>query len=347
MPRRKKDFGFVDPDDPRGLVVMMRSYLEWLQVRGYSAWLQKTVQPMLSGFIVWCQERSVTRPGEVTKPMIEAFQRHLFHQRKTNGQPLSLRTQRWQLTHVKQFFRWMSRQSYILANPAADIELPRKPQTVPRDVLTADEVEQILAVPDVETPLGLRDRALIETLYSTGLRRSELLGLTIHDVDFSRGTVLVRQGKGRRDRMVPIGERALGWVRKYQEDVRPELVGQADDGTLFLSYKGTRLVPDFLTRHLRKLIEAAGIEKKGSVHVFRHTAATLMLEGGADIRFIQQMLGHAKLETTEIYTRVSIGQLKAIHDATHPGARKGAVGAESGRIREEDERGERTDAQHP
>jgi len=312
---------FDDPHNPRGLVVMMDGYLESLAVRGFSPWLQKTVRPMLSGFLVWCQERAVTRAIDVTKPMIEAYQRHLFHLRKADGQPLSLRTQSWQLCHVRQFFRWMARQNYILANPAADLELPKTPQTIPRDVLSVDEVERIVAIPDLSTPFGTRDRAILETFYSTGIRRSELVHLRLHDLDFDRGTLLVREGKGRKDRMVPIGERALAWIRKYLADVRPGLVGASDDGTLFLSYKGGPIAPDVLTREIRRYILAAGITKHGSVHIFRHTAATAMLENGADIRYIQQMLGHAKLDTTEVYTHITIGKLKEIHSATHPGAK--------------------------
>jgi len=321
MPRLKKDYHFEAPDDSRGLVVMMHGYLESLAVKGFSPWLQHTVRPLLSAFIVWCQERSVTRAADVTKPMVERYQRHLYHFQKADGHPLSFRTQNWQLCHIKQYFRWMARNNYILSNPASDIELPKRPQTIPRDVLSVDEVERILAIPDLTTPFGVRDRAILETFYSTGIRRSELVHVLIHDIDFDRGTLLVREGKGKRDRMVPVGERALAWLRKYIVEVRPTLAGQDDDGSLFLTYCGQRIVPDFLSRELRKYIEAAGVTKHGAVHIFRHTAATTMLENGADIRYIQQMLGHAHLDTTEVYTRITIGKLKEIHTATHPSSK--------------------------
>ena len=140
------------------------------------------------------------------------------------------------------------------------------------------------------------------------------------DLDAERGTVSIRQGKGRRDRMVPIGERAVAWVAKYSADVRPGLVVPPDAGVLFLTKEGLDFTPDHLSGLVTRYVERADIAKHGSCHLFRHTMATLMLEGGADIRYIQQMLGHAELSTTQIYTQVSIRALKAIHTATHPGA---------------------------
>lgn len=176
-----------------------------------------------------------------------------------------------------------------------------------------------LGVPDVGNAVGLRDRAILEVFYSTGMRRLELVHLTVHNIDAERGTVMIRQGKGKKDRMIPIGERALAWVERYKESARPELVTGKDDGTLFLSQWGEAFQPNAMTALVRHHVEKSGVGKKGACHLFRHTMATLMLEGGADIRFIQAMLGHAELSTTEIYTQVSIRLLKSVHAATHPG----------------------------
>jgi len=177
----------------------------------------------------------------------------------------------------------------------------------------------VLAEPDLGTVIGIRDRAILETLYSTGMRRMELIRLHVTDIDAERGTVMVRLGKGKKDRMIPIGERALAWVAKYRDDARPDLACGTDDGTLFLTTLGEAFVPDRMTQLVRTYVDAADTGKKGACHLFRHTMATLMLEGGADIRFIQAMLGHAELSTTQIYTQVSIRTLKEIHTATHPG----------------------------
>ena len=166
------------------------------------------------------------------------------------------------------------------------------------------EAEAILNQPDVSDPFGLRDRAILETLYSTGLRRMEIANLKLHDLDSERETLMVRQGKGKKDRMIPIGERAILWIHKYVEEVRPSLVGVTEDGTLFLTSISEPFTPNRLTQLVRDYIRAADIGKTGSCHLFRHTCATLMHENGADIRFIQQLLGHAELTTTQIYRQV-------------------------------------------
>lgn len=147
------------------------------------------------------------------------------------------------------------------------------------------------------------------------------MNFTVYDLDPQRGTVFVRLGKGKKDRIVPIGERAQAWVQKYLFEVRPQLVVEPDPGNLFLSRLGTAIALASLTDLVGGYVIQSGIGKPGACHLFRHTMATLMLEGGADIRFIQEMLGHASLATTQVYTRVAIHKLKAIHDATHPGAK--------------------------
>jgi integrase/recombinase XerD len=304
--------------DPRSLSALLGSFLEWERVSNYSARTIESQEAVLRPFLAWCAERGLTRPQEVTRPVLERYQRHLYHRRKTDGRPLSFRSQKMRLLAVRAFFKWLARQNHILYNPAAELVLPRLERRLPRHVLSAAEAEAVLRQTDLGDPLGLRDRAILETLYSTGLRRRELCGLELYDLDAERGTVLVRQGKGRKDRMIPIGERALAWIDRYLVEVRPSLVVEPDAGTLFLTHDGEPLTPDHLSDRVSRYIAAADLGKQGACHLFRHTLATLMLEGGADIRYIQQMLGHASLETTQIYTQVSIRQLKQIHTATHP-----------------------------
>jgi len=261
---------------------------------------------------------TLIRPSEITKPILERYQRHLLHTKKRDGKPLSFRAQHARLIPVRQFFKWLCRQNLLLSNPASDLLLPRLEKRLPKHVLTAREAESVLNQPDVTEPMGVRDRAILEVFYSTGMRRSELAHLQLFDIDAERGTVMVRMGKGKKDRMIPIGERALRWIERYSEDVRPGLVGEVEDGTLFLTNLGEAFTPNRLTQMVRGYVQGADLGKSGSCHLFRHACATLMLENGADIRFIQAMLGHARLETTEIYTHVSIRQLKAIHESTHP-----------------------------
>jgi integrase/recombinase XerD len=265
-------------------------------------------------------ERGVSRPGEVTRAMLERYQRHLYHYRKPDGEPLSFRSQSQRLMPVRAFFKWAVKQHLILTNPASELELPKVEQRLPKPALTAEEAERVLAVPDLTTAAGLRDRALLETLYSTGVRRAELAHLSLFDLDADRRTLLVRQGKGRKDRLIPIGERALAWIDRYLHEARPRFAREPDDGTLFLTVDGTAFSLDRLTQLARDYVTTSGVQKQGACHLFRHTLATLMLEGGADIRYIQQMLGHAEITTTQIYTQVSIRHLQTIHAATHPAA---------------------------
>jgi integrase/recombinase XerD len=307
--------------DAEGFQRRLAQYREWLLVNHYSEATAEERQKRLGHFIAWCAERGLTRPSEVTKPVIERYQAHLYHRRKKNGEPLSLTSQRNFLTSIKGYFKWLARQNHILYNPASEILLPRLGRRLPKHVLTPAEAERVLGVPDVSTPLGVRDRAMLETIYSSGLRRMELAALKLYDLDRDRGTITIREGKGRRQRVIPIGARALTWVEKYLADVRPQLVVPPDEGYVFLTYRGGPFDIDSLTEMVRTLVERSGIEKHGSVHLFRHTMATLMLEGGADVRFVQAMLGHSNLDTTAIYTHVAIRKLKEIHELSHPAGR--------------------------
>jgi integrase/recombinase XerD len=319
-----------DTTDPHAMPALLALYLERMAVKNYSPGTIEQADAYVHHFIAWCAERSVTRAAEVTKPMIDRYQRSLFYHRRKNGQPLSFRSQYLMLTWVKQFFRWLVRENHILYNPASEIELPRVERRLPKYVLTANEADRIISLPDITTPFGLRDRAMLEVLYSTGMRRSELAHLSIYSIDPERGIVVIRQGKGKKDRVVPIGERALAWVQKYLDEARPQLVAEPDDGLMFLAYTGQPFSPDLLTRWVAEYVDAADIGKHGSCHLFRHSVATLMLEGGADIRYVQEMLGHASIETTQFYTKVSIRQLKAIHSATHPSAKLERTKSEPG-----------------
>ena len=307
--------------DPDSLASYMARFLSALAVRNYSPATIEDRRHGLATFILWCGERGIERPHEVTKPILERYQRHLYYHRKANGEPLTFRTQAQRLIPIRAWFKWLARENLILSNPASELELPRPEKRLPALVLTADEAEAVMAVPDTGVPLGLRDRAMLELLYATAIRRGELIGLRLFDVDYARAALIIRQGKGNKDRVVPLGERAKAWLAAYRDKARPGLVAGRDPGILFLSRHGRALEPKRLSEKVRGYIAAAGIDKPGSCHLLRHTAATLMLEGGADIRFIQALLGHESLETTQVYTRVSIAKLAEIHAATHPGAR--------------------------
>ena len=306
--------------DPAGWPVVVEDFLADLAARGYSPATVRARRQALCVFAGWCLDRGLDGPGQVSRPVLVRYQRWLFHYRKTDGDPLTFRSQNARLLPVRALFAWCVKNGYLGANPASDLELPKVEQRLPKAALTAAEAETVLAVPDVRTVAGLRDRTMLEVLYCTGIRRGELAKLNVRDIDTDRATLMVRQGKGKKDRLVPIHHRCIGWLEAYQTQARPKLVCEPDDGTLFLTVDGTPFSLDRLTQLVRDYVKASGVAKEGACHLFRHTLATVMLEGGADIRYVQAMLGHAELSTTQIYAQVSIMALQAVHAATHPAA---------------------------
>ena len=316
-----------DPRDATGLYAAMRRYIEHRAVLGSTEQSLWSMERYIRDFIAWCDERSVTHPQHVSRPVLERYQRWLYHYRKRNGEPLSIASQRSKLIPLRGLFKWLTRSGELPANPAADLDLPKRMRRLPRAVLTASEMERVLALADTSTAIGLRDRAMMEVVYSTGMRRMEVAHLELGDVDAERCVVLIREGKGRKDRLLPLGERALHWVQEYLTRSRPQLAWNLGEPALFLGNEGKPLSLAWVSRIVALYIERAALGKHGGPHLVRHSMATLMLEGGADIRFIQAMLGHVELSTTQIYTQVAIRQLQHVHATTHPGAKRRARSA--------------------
>lgn len=320
-PQRRQRRPNTIPYDPAPLNPLRgyeQEYCAWSESIGRSQYTVRHDHMALLRFIAWSDERGITRPQDITRPILERYQRHLYHHRKSNGAPLSVNAQLGLLGPIRAWFKWLTRQNYLLYNPASDLILPKKPKALPKGLLSIAEIENVINQCDVTTTLGIRNRAMLETFYSTGIRRLELIKLKLYDVDIERGALMVRQGKGNKDRLIPIGARACAWIDKYLQEVRPELLTGADDTTLFLHDDGKPYLVDRLGDLVKRHLEHAGITIMGACHLFRHACATHMLEGGADIRFIQAMLGHEDLATTQIYTQVSLTKLKEIHNATHP-----------------------------
>jgi len=293
-------------------------YLQSLQVRNYSKTTIANRYADLVTFTEWTQQRSLTKSNSITKLHLESYQRHIWRHRKQNGKPLAISSQRQRLGAVKDLFKYLTKHNHIPANPASELELPRAEKRLPQQALSHQEIKLILNYPDTTDPLGIRDRAILELLYSTGIRRTELTNLQLTDLNPERQTLQIIQGKGNKDRVVPVGKTTLTWLEKYLDEVRPLLLTNASEKSFFITSYGESFHPDVISRQVSKHIQQAEIGRSGSCHLLRHTCATHMLEGGADIRFIQQLLGHEKLETTAIYTKVSIEQLKAVHSESHP-----------------------------
>ena len=308
-----------------GLRECLEAWSQSLQVKRYAADTVADRRYSVQVFIAWAAERDVTKASEVTRPLLEAYQRFLWrfevpvrNGEKTIQRRLSWSSQRERLRCLKAWFQWLTRQNIILHNPASELELPRREKRLPKEALSREEVARLLAVPNIADPLGVRDRAILEVFYATGLRRTEVTRVGIEDVNLERGTLTVRQGKGSKDRVVPLGARAVYWCSKYVREVRPLLSLDPRVHAFFLSAYGEGFNPDVISRMVSSWLKAAGLAHKGSCHLLRHSCATHMLEGGADIRYIQQLLGHANLDTTSIYTQVTITQLLAVHARCHP-----------------------------
>src|SRR5258708_1909903 len=304
------------------LSALTTTYLASALAQGYAASTLASRRLHRGQFTAWCDARGLLSANAITPAVLERYRAWLCQLRQSDGAALSWATQANKLTSVRMLLAWATRTHRLTVNPAAELELPRLPKRLPRAVLSISEMERVLAQPDLATPLGLRDRAILEVLYSTGIRRMELVGLDCTDLDAERGALLVREGKGKKDRLVPIGERAILWTHRYLDQVRTRLLMRSitslETHALFLSARGRRIRATKLTDRLHQYVVGAGITKPGSVHIFRHTMATLMHDAGADIRDLQEMLGHAQLSTTEIYTHVSIERLKEVHTRTHP-----------------------------
>lgn len=303
---------------PKSLYALLLRFVKWRQERNWSETTLKVQTHHSYRFICWAAERGLHYAAEVTRPVLESWQRWLYQYRKSNGEPLTSRTQRTALQPLQVWFSWMAKQGLILANPAADLELPRLERRLPRTILSVEQVEEVLNLCDLTTPQGIRDRALLELLWSTGIRRGEVTVLDIYSADFGRQILTIEQGKGKQDRVIPVGERALWWLERYILDVRPQILVSPECKALFLAMDGVAgLTAHGITGAVVPYLRAAGIDK-GSCHLFRHAMATQMLENGAELRWIQVMLGHRSVESTQIYTQVSIRALQAVHASTHP-----------------------------
>lgn len=301
--------------------LLIHQFIQSLRMRNCSERTIRSWDYVVRRFVNWCSERGIQVMEEVTHDHLAAYRRHLFHYRNPKtGNALKFDTQAHYLTPVRRWFGWMKDQSIIENNPADNLELPKPEERLPTGTLSAAEVETLLNEPDTATWLGLRDRAILETLYSTGIRASELTDLDVYDINAERKVAVIRQGKNKKDRVVPIGTRALTWINKWTEDIRPDLVSESSAQALFVSKNGHRMCPNYLSYVVRKYLTATGVTHRGSCHLLRHTAATLMMENGADLFALQMFLGHSRINTTQIYTHVSIKRLQEIHRKTHPGS---------------------------
>ena len=217
---------------------------------------------------------------------------------------------------LRRFYRYALRENRITVDPTLQIDSPKLPRSLPKR-LTEEDVESLLAVPDINQPLGLRDRAMLEILYACGLRVSELVGLLVTEVGLSEGVIRVT-GKGSKTRLVPMGEEAVDWVARYLKEARPEILQRRLSDSLFITQRGEAMTRQAFWYLIKRHAVHAGIKKSLSPHVLRHAFATHLLNHGADLRVVQMLLGHADISTTQIYTHVARERLKQLHALHHP-----------------------------
>lgn len=290
------------------------------EMEGYSEKSRKQTNWALWYLLDFLRERGEKDVTVVTAETLRKFQMSLYERRGKEKSALGLVSQAHVLVSVRVFFQWLVRRGHILADPATGIRLPKQKQPLPKGVMTRREMERVLAGPDVETPLGLRNRAMLELLYSSGLRSNEVRSLKLYDVNTAEREVVVREGKGGKDRVVPLGEVAARYVDLYVKESRPKILGAKEDpGYLFLGRLGRKMDPTSLNEHIvGRYVKKAGIKKHITTHGLRHTCATHLMKGRASLRHIQALLGHKSLESTQIYTRVEVGDLKRELRRCHP-----------------------------
>ncbi|MEI7957005.1 MAG: tyrosine-type recombinase/integrase, partial [Verrucomicrobiota bacterium] len=295
------------------------TFLEHLASRAYAQGSIDAHHWALKGFLEWAESKELSSPAAFTRATLETYQLYLHHYRSPRTkEPLVVNTQLARLGAVRRFFAWLCRSGVIPANPASDLDLPRKQaQRLPK-CLSPEEIDRLLALPNPADPIGLRDRTILELFYATGIRRTEMTQLDHGDYDPAAHTLLIRHGKGNKSRLLPVGERAAWWLDRFLAEARPLFDHLPSETALFLSGYGTRITPAYLGNWVAEQMKSAGITKAGACHLFRHSCASAMHQGGADIRYVQEMLGHARLDTTQIYTHVNIQALTEVHARTHP-----------------------------
>ena len=297
-------------------------YLDALQVRNYSLSNIHSTRLVLDFFGRYLDGQGVRDVRRVSEAHITRFAAYLpTHESQRFRVPLSVTTQRFYIGCVRGFFAYLEQAEVILRNPAADVELPRV-HRLPRGVLTVAQARKLMTTPNPWTAIGLRDSAMLEVFYGTGVRLSECLNLTLSDLDLRQRVLLVRNGKGRKDRIVPVPAQAAKALDRYLIDARPLLVRDPRVSNLFLSSRGRRMSQSNLSSMLHAYGREAGIPFNVSPHGLRHTCATHLIKGGADVRHVQKLLGHAELDNTAIYTRVAVKDLHEVMRKRHPREQK-------------------------
>jgi len=309
-------------------MLLAERFDEWLAAINYSPKTRVNYKRDVRVFLEWLAENiAVSTIGEVTPAHLQQYQMWLYnYERAEEGKEsrrLAVGTQACRLAAVRKFFSWLSAEQQIAYNPASALQPPKQPQRLPANVLTRSEAKRLLECTPTERLRDARDRAILEVLYSTGVRRAELIGLTIYDVDLEGGTLRIERGKGDTTRIVPITDSARASLKLYLEEAREVYAREASQTRLFVSSRSGGPLDDAdIVRIVQKAARRAKIKKHITPHSLRHACATHLLKGKADIRQIQKLLGHRRLSSTEVYTHVEISDLREVVQRCHPREKK-------------------------
>lgn len=292
---------------------ILMDYLHYLKVeRGLSENTINSYGIDLKLFLEYLRENEIPSFKQVNKEVIVNYMQSEKNNNKANSSILR------SVSSLRKFFQYLAQEKIIEKDPMLLIDTPKKKQHLPQ-VLTKEEVEKLLRSPNTGQVLGLRDRAMLELMYATGLRISEIINLKLEDLHLTMGT-LQTLGKGHKERIIPVGDEAIKWVNRYLEEARPKLLKQKRSNYLFLNFHGNNLTRQGVWKNLKAEVRKAGIQKNITPHTLRHSFATHILENGADLRIVQELLGHADISTTQIYTHLSNKQLADIYNRAHPRA---------------------------
>jgi integrase/recombinase XerD len=298
-------------DDAVGRAFYVERFDDFLALeQGASVQTSRAYKRDIARFVTYASIKGASSPTEIGARLLREF---VYHLKDLGLAPASIRRN---VSAVRTYFKFMLGEGYVVRDPSERLETPKKWRTLP-EVLGVEEVEKLLAAPSLDEPLAFRDRAMLELAYGAGLRVSEWISLTVRDVMLQDHLVRVF-GKGAKERLVPIGRRAIGAIAIYLRELRPKLEKGEGKGILFLNARGQPLSRMGAWKILRKYVNQAGITKPVSPHTLRHSFATHLLEGGADLRAVQEMLGHVDISTTQIYTHVDREYLRSVHKQFHP-----------------------------
>lgn len=295
--------------------LLVERFVQSLKQNFYADGTGRAYRAIVNEFIRYIEENErIDDFQQVDKHVIGRYRAHLY----SDERDLGLASQSSHIIGLRSFFRWLEKEGHIFHDPTSTVDLPKRIVRICRDTFKEHEIDQLLSCIEIESKQGLRDKAMIELLYATGIRSGELCKLTVYDVEIENRVLRIRHGKGNKDRVLPVGEIAMGYIEEYLRHSRPKFMNAGKMPSLFVNRRGNPMKPGMIPRIVQKYAKRAGLKRYVCAHMIRHTTATHMLRHGANVRAVQALLGHESLATTQIYTHADASDLKRVHRATHP-----------------------------